>query len=94
MATPAVKPVTAGKKTANTSIKPIFETGPTCSTTVALSGFPKKMDIKDKIINPKIKNCVFSAMEVLIRAIVVSNNNPIVPVIRIIFVLENPLNSD
>ena len=83
MAIPAVNPVTAGKKTANTTSRETELSLENMATVCgANSVVPKKMEINDIAMAAKIKNWALRAKEVLIIANTVKANRAIVPVIR------------
>src|SRR5680860_771853 len=69
MAIPAVKPVTAGKKTAKIVIMETPSGGPNKGTSAgANSQVPAKMETSEIIIAVMMKYCVLMATEVLIMA--------------------------
>ena len=80
IAIPAVKPVTAGKKMANTTA---IDSEPLVAYILMVSGaysvVPKKMEIKEIIIAVRIKNWALIAAEVLISASAVKAVNAIAP---------------
>lgn len=90
MAIPAVKPVTAGKNTANTTSK---GTEPSVENRLTVSGaysvVPKKIEINEMIMAARIKNCAFRAIDVLIKAKTVSEMSATVPV-NLISSIETP----
>ncbi len=80
IAIPAVKPVTAGKKTAKTtSIGTEFSSDTNFTVYGIYSAEPKKMDNNETIIAINIKSCVFIAIEVLIKAIIVKTSSATEP---------------
>ena len=70
MATPAVNPVTAGKKIANKTIKSGELGADVSATSVALKSLfvviPINIERMESAMAPRIKNCVLIAIEVLI----------------------------
>ena len=80
IAIPAVKPVTAGKNIAKTtSIGTEFSSDTNFIDSGIYSVEPKKMDTNETMIAMNINSCVFIAIEVLIKAIIVKTSKATEP---------------
>ena len=82
IATPAVKPVTAGKKMPN-KVEKLTPLGDTSEKSKPFpSEVPKNMEINERAMAPKMKYCVLMAILVLIKAIVTIRSKASDPTIR------------
>ncbi len=86
MATPAVKPVTAGKKTANNASKgKLFSADKVKAASGLYAGLkinPSTIDTIERKIAANMKNCVLMAAEVLIKAMITSKKTTAEPIMR------------
>jgi len=90
MFTPAVKPVTAGKKMPNNKARDgAFSTGSRRGAAETSAGEPRKMLRRDRAMAPRMRYCVLMARAVLISVRMVSRSSVMVPQIRMVVTLAS-----